>query len=803
MALAPLFPEEIQFQAKNGRNLTAGWLNVYLAGTDDVAETFCDYGVTRNPQDIVLDDNGRAVVICESGVAYRLEVFDSEGTLLWTEEPIYCEGTGSGGSGDVEVESTDGSIYVSKTVAAGTTFFDLSTNTGDVPEMAEWGRFRAPAVSTPGALQLARVDGVIDVDTGVQLVAGNHYHVTTEIVVTPDGTGINYRTVTFELQDLDGNVLASRTDSVDTSTSEPVTPELSVDLYPTMDVEVVPVVSWDDDIASVEVPRMDVHRFYAGFRAIPNTVATKDWVNGNFLPSEFSGDVIPWSALEGTAGTITGISGSAVGTDYSAVSAIASSYAESAASGKLDSSAFSSYTATALSGIQQDTATISSYVSGLSSKVEQSAFDDCCSAMSAAVSSVSSDVSSLSATVSGLTGTYLEQSAFTAYTSTALTGLQQDTGSISAAVSGLSGDLSSYLPVSSIEGYAGKVTAISGSAIKGHEYTGIYPVVVDNTADEISVANTTLAVDETLSAYQSGNSAILGVVVSAVTSGLATEGYVDSAVSSKLDASASSQFITSLSGYATEGYVDSSVSGKLDTTAFSNVSGTFLTSVDLTPYQEKSGMSAYAYESSLSSKLDASASSQFITSLAGYATEGYVDSSVSAKLDATASSQFYLTSNPAGYITGVDLTPYQLTADMSGYIPTSESANYQPASAMTAYQPVSAMTAYQPSGDYAYNSSLSGYIPTSESSKYVTSLAGYATESYVDSAVSGKQDASAMTAYQLSGDYAYNSAVSGKQDSSAMTAYQEITGMTAYQPAGDYQPSGDYIYESALGWAEV
>ena len=105
MALAPLFPEEIQFQAKNGRNLTAGWLNVYLAGTDDVAETFCDYGVTRNPQDIVLDDNGRAVVICESGVAYRLEVFDSEGTLLWTEEPIFCEGTGSGGSGDVEVST--------------------------------------------------------------------------------------------------------------------------------------------------------------------------------------------------------------------------------------------------------------------------------------------------------------------------------------------------------------------------------------------------------------------------------------------------------------------------------------------------------------------------------------------------------------------------------------------------------------------------------------------------------------------------------------------------------------------------
>lgn len=730
MALAYLFEPTTQFQARTGANLTAGFLRVYYTQTDDVAETYSDFAATPNEEEIVLDADGRAVVIVDDTKTYRLEVYNSNHGLLFTVDPITAIG-GGGGSTLYRVISTDGTVSIDTTSAGDTTTFDLSTNTGDVPEMAEWGRFRAPAVSTPGALQLARVDGNIDVDTGVQLVAGNHYHVTTEIVVTPDGTGINYRTVTFELQDLDGNVLASRTDSVDTSTSEPVTPELSVDLYPTVDVEVVPVVSWDDDIASVEVPRMDVHRFYAGFRAVPNTVATKTWVSANFLPDSASGDFVPWSGLEGTGGTITAISGSGIGTNYTTVSSIASSYAYSAAS----------------------------------SKVDQSAFDGCCSAMSGYISSITSDTADISAAVSGLTGTYLEQSAFTAYTSTALTGLQQDTGAISAAVSGLSGELGSYLPVSSIEGYAGKVTGISGSAIKGHEYTGIYPVVVDNTADEISVANTTLAVDETLSAYQSGNSAILGVVVSAVTSGLATEGYVDSAVSSKLD-----------------------------TTAFSNVSGTFLTSVDLTPYQEKSGMSAYAYESSLSSKLDASASSQFITSLSGYATEGYVDSSVSGKLDATASGMF------------------------------------------------------QPSGDYAYNSSLNGYIPTSESSQFITSLAGYATEGYVDSSVSGKldatassqfyltsnpagyitgvdlspyqltadmsgyiptsesanyQQASAMTAYQLSGDYAYNSAVSGKQDASAMTAYQEITGMTAYQPAGDYQPSGDYIYESALGWAEV
>jgi hypothetical protein len=49
------------------------------------------------------------------------------------------------------------------------------------------------------------------------------------------------------------------------------------------------------------------------------------------------------------------------------------------------------------------------------------------------------------------------------------------------------------------------------------------------------------------------------------------------------------------------------------------------------------------------------------------------------------------------------------------------------------------------------------------------------------------------TVSAIASSYA-ESAVSGKQDASAMTAYQ---------PAGNYQPSGDYIYVSALGWAEV
>lgn len=181
------------------------------------------------------------------------------------------------------------------------------------------------------------------------------------------------------------------------------------------------------------------------------------------------------------------------------------------------------------------------------------------------------------------------------------------------------------------------------------------------------------------------------------------------------------------------GYVEGAVSGKLDTTAFSDVSGTFLTAVP-----------------------------------PGYATESYVDSAVSGKLDVTASSQF-LTSLPDDLAYTSDVA-----SAVSGKMDKSESSSF-----------------------YPMDSNPAGYLTAHQS------LAGYATETYVDSAVSGKLDATAYDSAEFyttanpSGfiDSAYvEGQVSGKQDASAMTAYQ---------PAGNYQPSGDYIYVSALGWAEV
>lgn len=75
--------------------------------------------------------------------------------------------------------------------------------------------------------------------------------------------------------------------------------------------------------------------------------------------------------------------------------------------------------------------------------------------------------------------------------------------------------------------------------------------------------------------------------------------------------------------------------------------------------------SAYV-ESGVSSKLDTTAfnSGDFYSTgnPSGFVDSAYVDSAVSGKMDSSASSSFYTTANESGFITGVDLTDYATTA---------------------------------------------------------------------------------------------------------------------------------------------
>lgn len=735
-----------QYMTKSGTINVNGTLRVYDAATDDIVITYKDFNGTENEASIKLDNNGRAIVIADSARAYRLEVYDRYGSLQWTVSPLWCLAAGGGVNiSRTEIISTDGSIDIDKVTVGSTTTFDIGLAPNDSDEFLEW--ITCSEEDCGSAWYPVYQSGTMETEAGqgVKVHEGHLYHFTNSFTVDPNGSGTNYDTFRVTMYCGD-EIVDVRDFDIDSSLNDAVLCEFSRDVVPTEDTHVyfkLTIPSTCEVSAEVQC-----HRIYSGINAVPDTCATKQWVQETFDYN--MAEKISYSALEYNGnGDISGISGSAIagGLDSAAVSSIASSYAESAISSisgwSGDFSSISSKIDWSSSGVFQpsgdyQTAGDYAYNSAVSSKVDQSAFEQCCdevhssldekldksassefqpsgeyvyeSAYSSFSSEVTNNISSISSTVSGLTGQYIEQSASSMF---------QPSGNYASA-----SDLSAYVPFSGIEGEGGRVTGISGSAIKAHEYTGINPVTVDNTADTISVEHRTLCVDSTMTAYTTGDSAVIGVNVAGLD------------ISSKMDASASSLFYP-----------------------MDNPSG-FVTGVDLTPYQLTADMSAYqlsgdyAYNSSVSSKADASSLSSYqpTSAMSAYATESWTSGEISAKLDVTASSLF-LTSLPADLAYTSDVA-----SAVSGKLDASASSGFYP---MTG-NPSGFLTAHQ-------------------------SLAGLATEEYVDSAVSSKLDATAYDSAEFyttsnpSGfvDSAYvESAVSGKQDSLTF-AYNEDSAISS------------------------
>ena len=695
---APLFPLETQFQAKDGRNNTAGFLKVFLAATDTPADTYSDYTGTRNPEIITLDNNGRAVVICDKDRGYRLEVYDANGALLWTEEPVFCTG-GGGGATITNIVSTNGSVTVDKSTVGGTVTYDLGIAPSDSPEFLEWSTgFRGNM--TYGTDKVPNYSaGTMSFDQyGVMVYKDRYYHITNKFYIKPSGTGTNYETFEVALMlrnPADGTAISVeiRKWDIDTSLTDEVQVEMSFDLTPTHDGELY----WEFYNSLPKFEHTDawiqIHRVYSGINAVPDTCATKQWVSSNYQPLSGMSSYVAYSAIEHNGdGAISGINGSSIvgELDTDTVSAIASSYAESAASSKQDMSAMTAYATTgdllnyvpgsaytaytahvetdkldasASSGFYP-TSNPSGFITGvdqssLSSLIDYSAleYDGSGHISGISGSAIGGQGGTDSATVSAIASAYaesaasgkldnsasstlypmngnpsgfltahqdisnkLDTSAFNAYSADVDTALADKldvtaydaskyqsefrpwaaaptSGSlvmeqsryprmVQAIISGTAGSatagivppvpaqdleavrvlvaasgsladvtwqdvntyvsskadvssMTSYMPYSSL-GYSGTViTSIDGSAIggqggEGHEYTGVYPVVVDNTADTISVSNIPLCLETPLSARESAGSAIIGIDLT----NYATTAYVDSSVSSKADYSA-------------------------------------------------------------------------------------------------------------------------------------------------------------------------------------------------------------------------------------------------------------------------
>ena len=173
---------------------------------------------------------------------------------------------------------------------------------------------------------------------------------------------------------------------------------------------------------------------------------------------------------------------------------------------------------------------------------------------------------------------------------------------------------------------------------------------------------------------------------------------------------------------------------------------------------------------------------------------------------ASADKLYYGIDNPSGFITGVDLTPYQTITGMTAY---QTAGNYYSASNPSGFITNDAITGLQPSGDYATNtqlcavsSTITGTIPSGE----YELCAGNGIELVDDP--NAKTTTISVTAQggnpEVEAEVIAHSAnwntVTDKLDTTAfsdvsgtfLTAHQDLSdyqttaGMTAYQPTGDY-----------------
>jgi hypothetical protein len=102
MALGYLISPVIQIENTNGMPLTGGFLRVYLAGTTVKAVTYRDFDGNKNPNDVVLDSKGMAVLIAEEGL-YDVYCYDRHGVQQWSRRRLTtCGGTG----GDIRIDMT-------------------------------------------------------------------------------------------------------------------------------------------------------------------------------------------------------------------------------------------------------------------------------------------------------------------------------------------------------------------------------------------------------------------------------------------------------------------------------------------------------------------------------------------------------------------------------------------------------------------------------------------------------------------------------------------------------------------------
>ena len=295
MAFAYVLDPTNQFQNRAGVNNVHGFFKVYLANTDDLAVTYKDFNGTLNPERIDIDNNGRAVIIADSSRPYRVEMYEPNGDLVFTQQPVWTVASG-GGMTMVDIESTDGSVSVQKTSSGGMTTYDLSTNPEDDPQFLDWIKCSWYDL-VDGSYVPRYSSGTMSVGAkGVVLSAGMHYHITATVRANKSGAAPFYDNIGVHFSLFDGeNTVGVQefTRIVDHSLGLSQDFQVDADVHVgSLDSQLVVSIDGAMEGVSFDLVSLDAHRIYSGVPKVPDGIARQDWVNQNFQKKLVAGEGI-------------------------------------------------------------------------------------------------------------------------------------------------------------------------------------------------------------------------------------------------------------------------------------------------------------------------------------------------------------------------------------------------------------------------------------------------------------------------------------------------------------------------------
>lgn len=193
--LGPCF----QLQNTKGIPLTGGYIEVYIHGTRDKYYCASDFTGTLHPFQIPLDSLGSNIVLASTEQAYDVYVYNRFGSLIMSRYnviPVNGTSEGGGGTSNISITSSDGTITVTDTLdpETGIKTYDLS-----VP----WASGDASYWHSRGASNQGQL--INDTDTHVLAISEHAIdHEGNDITVGSDGKfhlkeGVYFWTVNVDL----------------------------------------------------------------------------------------------------------------------------------------------------------------------------------------------------------------------------------------------------------------------------------------------------------------------------------------------------------------------------------------------------------------------------------------------------------------------------------------------------------------------------------------------------------------------------------------------------------------------------